>query len=148
MISEVAAEVNSARKHGFQFLAGLKEIFLLLFADDIALISSTPVGLQTQLDSLATASDRLGLKVNLDKTKVMIFRKGGHISKSEKWFYKEEVIEIVNSYKYLGFTLTTKLSFTSAFEELTRRAKAKVVEILKTMWRLGVMNISVFLKII
>ena len=147
LISEVAEEVRSKGRHGFQFVPGSREIFLLLFADDIVLISSTPVGLQNQLDNLAAASDRLGLKANLDKTKVMIYRKGGHVSKAERWFYKGEVLEIVNSYKYLGFILTTRLSFVSAFEELTRKAKAKVVEILKTMWRLGGMNTSVFFKL-
>jgi hypothetical protein len=32
----------------------------MLFADDIVLLSSTPTGLQNQLDSLARASDSLG----------------------------------------------------------------------------------------
>ena len=41
--------------------------------------SSTPSGLQNQINNLEKASNSLGLTVNLDKTKVMIFRKGGHI---------------------------------------------------------------------
>jgi hypothetical protein len=79
LINEVALNVSSNGKHGFQFLPGLQEIFLLLFADDIFLISTTPAGLQNQIENLEKASETLGLKVNLDKTKIMVFRRGGRI---------------------------------------------------------------------
>ena len=146
-INEVAEEVTLKGRHGFQFLPGLREIFLLLFADDIALLSSTPVGLQNQLNSLATASDRLGLKINMNKTKVMIFRKGGRLSKQEKWFMKGTEIEIVNEYKYLGFVLTSRLSVISALNQVVKKGKGKVVEILKTMWSLGKINLPFFFRL-
>jgi hypothetical protein len=147
LINDVAEKVAINGKHGIQFLPGLQEVFLLLFADDISLVSTTPAGLQNQINNLEKASDVLGLTVNLSKTKVMIFRKGGHLSKAEKWFYKGKEIEVVNSYKYLGFTLTTKLSFEIALDEFTGRAKRKVVEIMKTMWRLECFDVSVFFKL-
>jgi hypothetical protein len=147
LINDVAEKVAKNGKHGIQFLPGLQEMFLLLFADDICLVSTTPAGLQNQINNLEKASDVLGLSVNLSKTKVMIFRKGGHLSKAEKWFYKGKQIEVVNSYKYLGFTLTTKLSFDIALDEFAGRAKRKVVEIMKTMWRLECSDVSVFFKL-
>ena len=51
-ISEVADFVRENGKHGIQLIPGFEEIFLLLFADDIVLISSTPSGLQNQIDNL------------------------------------------------------------------------------------------------
>ena len=69
---------------GIQSLPGLEQIFLLLFADDVILISSTPSGLQNQIDNLEKASKSLSLAVNLDKTK--LFRKGGHIASRENVF--------------------------------------------------------------
>ena len=147
LITEVADKVTTNGKHGVQLLPGLQEIFLLLFADDICLISTTPSGLQNQLNNLEKASSALGLTVNLKKTKVMVFRKGGHLSKTEKWFYQGKPVEVVNSYKYLGVTLTTKLSFDIALEEFAGRAKGKVVEIMKTMWSLGSTDVSVFFKL-
>ena len=54
------------------------------FADDVALLATTPCGLQNQLDSLKVCCDRLKMEVNKDKTKVMVFRKGGHLSKHKK----------------------------------------------------------------
>ena len=146
-VNDVSEFVTKHGKHGVQLLPGLQEIFLLLFADDICLISTTPAGLQNQLNNLEKASSSLGLMVNLKKTKIMVFRRGGHLAKSEKWYYQGKEIEIVNSYKYLGFTLTTKLSFEIALEELAGRAKAGVVEIMKIMWSLGHMDLSVFFKL-
>ena len=66
---------QTIRKRGIQLLPGHDEIFSLLFADDIALVSSTPSGLQNQINSLEKASKSLGLTVNLDKTKVRFSRK-------------------------------------------------------------------------
>ena len=146
-ISEVADFVRENGKHGIQLIPGFEEIFLLVFADDIVLISSTPSGLQNQIDNLEKASKSLGLTVNLDKTKVMIFRKGGHIAAGGKWFYDGKEMEIVNSYKYLGFTLTTKLSNNSACEEYASKAKGKKIDLMKTMWSLGSQDTSLFFKL-
>ena len=48
-------------------------IYILLFADDIALLSSSPEGLQRQLDALALFCDLRKLSVNVSKTKVIVF---------------------------------------------------------------------------
>ena len=73
LISEVADFVRRSGKHGIQLLPGHNEICSLLFADDIVLVSSTPSGLQNQINNLEKASKSLRLTINLDKTKVMFF---------------------------------------------------------------------------
>ena len=52
------------------------------------------------------------------------------LGKSETWFYKGDIIEIVNCYNYmiLDFVLTAMLFFDTALDEFTVRAKGKVVE--------------------
>ena len=147
LISKVADFVREKGKHGIQLLPGLDEIFLLMFADDIVLISSTPSGLQNQINNLRKASESLGLTVNLDKTKTMVFRKGGHLSAGESWTYGNKKIETVNSYKYLGFTLTTKLSYSYACGEYTSKAKSKILDLMKTMWSLGSFDSTVFFQL-
>ena len=77
----------------------------------------------------------------------MIFRKGGHVAAGEKWFFNGKVIEIVNSYKYLGYTLTTKLSTNSACHEYASKAKGKILDLMKTMWSLGCVNTYLFFKL-
>ena len=56
-------------------------------------------------------------------------------------------MEIVNRYKYLGYTLTTKLSSNSACEEYASKAKGKILDLMKTMWSLGSLNTTVFFQL-
>ena len=109
----------------------------MLFADDIILMSATIAGLQNQLNVLHNCTQRLHLNVNLSKTKVMIFRKGGHLSVKEQWVFGHQRLEVVNLYKYLGFIFSTKLSFDVATngEHLTR-ARRGAFEIIKTLRKL------------
>ena len=53
---------------------------------------------------------------------------------------------MVNSYKYLGFLLTTQLSFNIACDEFASKAKGKVLDIIKTMWCIGSLNTYVFFR--
>ena len=47
----------------------------LIWADDLLLLSETEAGLNNMLDTLKQYTLRNGLKINVDKTKVMIFNK-------------------------------------------------------------------------
>jgi len=48
-----------------------------LYADDIVILSESETGLQNGLDLLECYCDRWKLKVNISKTKAMLFKKGG-----------------------------------------------------------------------
>ena len=76
-----------------------------------------------------------------------MFRRGGFLSKGEKWSLGEREIEVVNQYKYLGFVFTTKLSVSSSLESLSVKAKKKTVHLLKSMWHLRTTNASVFFRL-
>ena len=78
-VNELASNRTGSGSHGMQLLPSQIEIFPMLFADDLALLFSTTTGLQNQLNLLCESSRRLGRKVNVDKTKLMVFRKGGHL---------------------------------------------------------------------
>lgn len=58
-INEIAAEVMNNGKHGVHLLPDLVEVFILLFADDVVLVSDTPRGLQNQLDILIKNADAM-----------------------------------------------------------------------------------------
>ena len=47
---------------------------LLLYADDLILMSTSAAGLQKQLDALASFCDQRQLTVNLSKTKVVVLQ--------------------------------------------------------------------------
>ena len=66
------------------------KLYLLLYADDSVIFSSTREGLQMGLDVLHDYCTKWRLTINTDKTKVMVFRKGGILSKDDHWFYREK----------------------------------------------------------
>ena len=131
-INELAIEVSKTGKHGIQLIPGTIEIFLLLFADDVILLSNTIVGLQNQLDSLKREPDRLYLTVNLEKTNIMV------------WMYGNTIVKVTNAYKYLGIFSTTKLSVSAALSDVCKKGKKGVIEIQKSMRRLSTTDPCLF----
>ena len=95
------------------------------------------IGLQNQLNALSVAAKRLGLTVNLNKSKVMVFRKGGYLAAKERWFMVDQNLEVVNTYKYLGLIFFLLDSFTAAMEDIAIRAKKGRIEILRTLKKIG-----------
>jgi len=53
------------------------KLFILLYADDIVILAETEIELQTRLNILKDYCLKWRLTVNINKTKVVIFRKGG-----------------------------------------------------------------------
>ena len=78
------------------------QLYLLLFADDAVLFSETRQGLQNHLINLENYCTKCNLSVNVPKTKIVVFRKGGNLGQNDKWFYAGEEVEVVNSFANLG----------------------------------------------
>ena len=138
LINELANEIMGKAKHGIPLGPTEIELFILLLAIDLTLLASTVIGFQNQLSALSVAAKRLGLIVNLDKSKVMVFRKGGYLAAKERWFWDDQKLEVVNTYKYLGLIFfSTAHSFTAAMEDIAIRAKKGSTEILRTLKKIG-----------
>ena len=146
-INELAVEVSKKGKHGIQLIPGALEIFMLLFADDVILLSSSAIGLQNQLNALKQEADNLQLEVNLEKTNILVFRMGGHLSHREKWYYGSVEIKVSNMYKYLGMIFTTKLSLTQGWASTATKAKKGVIEILRCLRNVGTIDTVLFFKL-
>ena len=87
-------------------------LFLLMYADDMVIFSETVEGLQDMLNVLYNYTQKWNLSVNIDKTKIVIFRNGGNIKEKEKWYYNGTRIDVVNSFTYLGIILNYNGKFT------------------------------------
>ena len=68
----------------------------------MVILGKTPQELQAHLNNLAIYCDKWSLEVNSSKTRIMVFRKRGALREDERWFYKNEPIEIVDQFNYLG----------------------------------------------
>ena len=102
----------------------LIQILIMLFADDVVLLSYTVIGLQRQLTILRDTAKKLGL-VNLQKANVVVFRNGGHIAARQKWSCDGVKLEIVDQYKYLGMIFSTGLTFSYCLEDMASREEKK-----------------------
>ena len=93
-------------------------IYLLLFADDAVLFSDTIEGLQSSLNNLESYCNKWNLEVNVDKTKIVVFRKAGILNRREVWTYGGNEIEIVSSFNYLGIVLSSGGTYLKAINTL------------------------------
>jgi hypothetical protein len=50
----------------------------LLFADDLAVGATSTIGLQRAINCIKYYCDEWSLKINLTKTKIVVFKKGGN----------------------------------------------------------------------
>ena len=108
-INEFAKEVEHSGLRGMQLFPDLVEILMLMFADDLALISDTVIGLQRLLNLLFNFCKVKDLIVNTIKTKIIVYKNGGVLSKAEKWTYGGENIEVVPCFTYLGLNFTKQI---------------------------------------
>ena len=94
-----------------------------MFVDDLALISDTVIGLQRLLNLLFNFCKVKDLIVNTIKTKIMVYKNGGVLSKTEKWTYGGEHIEVVPCFTYLGLNLTKQLSMSQMASDQALKGK-------------------------
>ena len=98
-------------------------INVLMYADDLIILSDSPEGLQKQIDKLNNYCDKWKLNINMKKTKAMIFNRGNKLINA-KFSINNVVLENVRSMKYLGFTITSKnCSFLPTLEDLRIKVK-------------------------
>jgi len=92
------------------------------------------------------ASSSLQLKVNLSKSNIAVFRKGGYLDAREIWTYDSVVLQVVNAYNYLGVLFSTKLSFTEWYYDVTSKAKNAVLCIMQKLRMLNNNSFELFLN--
>ena len=126
-INELALQVIDKGRRCACFMVDIFKLFILLLADDVILMSETVVGLQTQLNSLQHGPSELELKVNMNKSNIIVFRKDGYLGARGRWIYDGVVMPAVNVYKHHGIYFTSRLSFVSACRDLASRAKNALV---------------------
>ena len=64
--------------------------------------------LQSCLDNLLVYCTCNLLKVNVSKTKIVQFRRGGRLSRNDKLIYNNQEVDFVSKFKYLGGMFQTK----------------------------------------
>jgi len=123
------------------------KLMYLLYADDLALFSSSPIGLQRLLNRLAEYCDKWRLTVNLKKSKIIVFRKGGRLKHSENWVWKGSKIEVVSKYNYLGVIFSSSGIWYQAQKYISDQAKKALYSLQKLLYKFSGLKINIAFKI-
>ena len=120
-------------------------VAILLFADDIALLSHSPEGLQRQLNILQGFCNRCGLTVNVAKTKVVVFERKQ--SQSPVFLYNGQAIKQADFFKYLGKCSHATRGLSCAIEFLYNSARKAMFGVLGRCHELHIYQPSLKLKL-
>ena len=102
-------------------------------ADDITITSNTAESLlQLQLNKLYDYTHFKGLKLNTDKTNVMVFFRRNTSAIPTFFTYDGIPLELVNQFKYLGITLTRDESMHTAAEKMADNFRYAIARVYRT----------------
>ena len=147
IINELNDIMVANEVRGIQLFPDIIEIFMLMFADDIACISDTISGLQKQLNILNQYCKIYKLTVNTEKTKIIVFKKGGQLSRNEKWFFDGKQIEVVSGFCYVGVYFTNRLSLYKMAEAMSIKAQRVLAYLFKSFNDFSFQPESMFFKV-
>ena len=97
------------------------KMFLLLYADDTAVCAESEKQLQGALDAMSVYCRKWDLKLNVDKTKIIVFSRG-KIRKIPNFKYRGRQVEVVYEYNYLGICMNYNNKFSVAQKQLYNKA--------------------------
>ena len=134
-INDLAIEVK-AQNMGVK-IAGGENRSILMFADDIVLLSDTAENLQSSMDVLSEWSHKWMLKLSNEKTKVVHSRKASTPATEYTFNIGDTVIERTNSYRYLGLHINDTLDFNFGVSILSQSSSRALGTIISEHFSVG-----------
>jgi hypothetical protein len=96
------------------------KLFVLLYADDTVIMSESKEDMQNQLNVFNDFCKKWKLKVNAEKSKVLVLS-NGRLPANLKFTYNNKDLEIVPNFSYLGITFSKSGSFNAAKKDLVNK---------------------------
>ena len=89
------------------------------YADDFALLATTPVDLQRSINAVFRLCQSISMIVSTNKTKVMVF--SPCMSGPYQWWCGDTLLEWVPQYKYLGIVFDAVQGISLTFDKLKNK---------------------------
>ncbi|KAH0821305.1 hypothetical protein GEV33_001486 [Tenebrio molitor] len=89
-------------------VVGKEKVWSLAYADDLVVLAREEKGMKEMLGSMEKYMRRKKLMVNVEKSKMMVFRKGGGRRKINEWRWEKDKIEEVKEFKHLGYVMNER----------------------------------------
>ena len=144
-VNDLVTEIN-ALNCGIRFDNNV--ISILMYADDIVLISESTDELQIMLNSLNRWCCKWRLAINESKTKVIHFRNKNTLQTDYVFNCGENTIVCVSEYKYLGFWFNEHLDMEKSVTEVTKAAGRALGAVYMKYLYAGGMSYEVYTKLI
>ena len=100
-------------------------LFTLLYADDTILMADSAIKLQEMLDAFHEYCQKWKLKVNIQKSKIMVFSRGANNQNSSFKIDKTD-LEVVEEFSYLCCIFQKSYSFKSNVNYLIKKATCTI----------------------
>ena len=113
---------------------------ILLYADDVAILSETEADMQTMLNCINEWCEKWSMSVNLKKTQTVHYRKPTMEHTDTKLYFGNNEIKFVQFYKYLGVYFDEYLNFDKHKDEVSQsgfRALGSLIQKYKTLECMG-----------
>ena len=112
-----------------------------MYADDIALISSSMKGVQKQVDLMSNWCNKWNMRINAKKSEDLHIRNSQKAHCTKIVFCWSEQLNYTSTYKYLGYYLNEHLSHATTIETLTssaQRSFGRIVQLFKGLKNIGI----------
>ena len=113
------------------------KILVLMYADDTVIFSNSKEMLQQGLNNLHNYCALWNLNVNSSKTKVTIFGNRKTNISNIKFYYNDELLEIVDSFKYLGVIFNYNGNFGASIKHMADQGTKAMFSLLSKSRRLN-----------
>ncbi|KAH0814865.1 hypothetical protein GEV33_007925 [Tenebrio molitor] len=114
-------------------VVGKEKVWSLAYADDLVVLAREEKGMKEMLGNMEKYMRRKKLTVNVEKSKMMVFRKGGGRRKINEWRWEKDKIEEVKEFKYLGYVMNERNTAAAHVRELVKKAN----KIIGAVWGIG-----------
>lgn len=127
----------------------MMEIIMLAFADDMVFMAESYIMFKRIIKELEEYFALNKLTVNIKKTNAILFQKGGFsgVKRLPPLFYKNEKIDFVNEYTYLGVPFVKSGIFEKASKLFMLKGKKAIQPTVNLINRLKTVNIETCNKI-
>ncbi|XP_071568694.1 uncharacterized protein [Temnothorax nylanderi] len=131
MLADMEEEMGRVKWGGIRL--GGKRIYTLAYADDVVLIAEDEDQMRSMLERLEGYLGRKRLELNVEKTKIMRFKKGGGRDCKRRWRWEGKEIGEVKEFRYLGYVFQRNGGQEAQVRERIKKAAA----VMGKVWGIG-----------
>ena len=143
-INDLADRINAL---GAGVYMGGEEVFRVMYADDIVLISPNEKEAHRQLDIMSEWCSKWSMHINVKKSQIIHVRNKQKLRSNTPLFCCGQELSYMSNYKYLGFILNEHLSPKSTVDSLTSAALGSFRHLANIFKKLGNMGYKLYVAL-